>query len=90
MAANADECDEDFHKIIQMYTTDFNAHQLQVQLQVFSATFPTVHIHKEVTDKLNLIDIANIFIAGNEHRMSVFGTFQASDKYFFVCKLECH
>ena len=30
---------KDLHRIIQLYTTDFNAHQLQVQLQVFSATF---------------------------------------------------
>ena len=39
-----------------------------------------LHIQKEATDKLNLIDVANMFIAGSEHRMTVFGTFHESDR----------
>ena len=39
-----------------------------------------LHIQKEATDKLNLIDVANMFIAGSEHRMTVFGAFHESDR----------
>ncbi len=37
-------------------------------------------IHKSFTDKLNLVGIANDFIAGNEHKKNVFGIeFKVSD-----------
>ena len=39
-----------------------------------------LHIQKEATDKPNLIDVANVFIAGSEHRMTVFGSFHESDR----------
>ena len=32
-----------------------------------------VHIHKSRTDHLNLVDIANDFIVGSDHRKQVFG-----------------
>ncbi len=39
-----------------------------------------LNIHKSFTDKLNLVDVANDFIAGNEHRKNVFGIeFKVSD-----------
>ena len=38
-----------------------------------------LHIHRELTDKLNLIEMANEFISGNEHRLTVFGTFKPTD-----------
>ena len=39
-----------------------------------------LHIHKSHTDSLNLVDVANDFIAGNDHRKHVFGNeFKASD-----------
>ena len=33
-----------------------------------------MHIHKDQTDALNLVDVANDFIAGSNHRKDVFGT----------------
>ena len=39
-----------------------------------------LHIHKNRTESLNLVDVANDFIAGNDHRKHVFGTeFKLSD-----------
>lgn len=38
-----------------------------------------LHIHKELTDKLDLISIANDFVAGDTHRLTVFGTFASKD-----------
>ena len=39
-----------------------------------------LHIHKSSTDQLSLVDVANDFIAGNEHRQHVFGRrFSPSD-----------
>ena len=38
-------------------------------------------VHKEFTDKLSLIDVANEFISGSEHRKNVFSMeFSQSDK----------
>ena len=34
-----------------------------------------LHVHKHLTDKLDLVKIANGFVAGSEHRLSVFGHF---------------
>ena len=42
-----------------------------------------LHVHKSYTDKLNLVDIANDFIADNEHRKRMFGMeFKVSDLDF--------
>ena len=38
-----------------------------------------IHVHKNVTEKLNLVDIANEFVAGSEHRLTIFGKFLATD-----------
>ena len=38
-----------------------------------------LHVYKDLTDKLNLIDTANEFVKGSEHRETVFGTFLATD-----------
>ena len=38
-----------------------------------------LHIHKELTDKLDLITIANDFVAGDTYRLTVFGTFTSKD-----------
>ena len=35
--------------------------------------------HKHLSDKLDLIEIANEFVRGYEHRMTIFGTFSQSD-----------
>ena len=32
-----------------------------------------LHVHKDYTKKLVLVDVANDFISGNEHRTQVFG-----------------
>ena len=34
-----------------------------------------LHIHKELTDDLDLKDVATEFISGSEHRLSIFGKF---------------
>ena len=38
-----------------------------------------LHIHRELTDKLNLTAVANDFVSGSEHRSTLFGTFETSD-----------
>ena len=35
----------------------------------------TLHIHKDKTDNLPLDTCVNDFVAGNEHRLTLFGTF---------------
>ena len=39
----------------------------------------TLHIHKQLTDELDLISLANQFVAGDTHRLTVFGTFTLTD-----------
>ena len=34
-----------------------------------------LHVHKDKTDQLNLADVGNNFVAGSEHRLSLFGNF---------------
>ena len=34
-----------------------------------------LHVHKDLTDGLNLIDVANEFVSSNESRLHVFGKF---------------
>ena len=34
-----------------------------------------LHIHKELTDDLDLKDVETEFISGSEHRLSIFGKF---------------
>ena len=41
--------------------------------------FLVLHVHRELTDKLNLIDTANEFIFGHEHRQQIFGKFVQTD-----------
>ena len=54
-----------------------------------------LHVHKELTDSLDLITVANDFAADSEHRLSIFGHFTESDCYSggfcFKCKssLKC-
>ena len=36
----------------------------------------TLYVHKESTDSLNLVQIANEFVQGNESRQRLFGNFQ--------------
>ena len=38
-----------------------------------------LHVHKERTDALDLIDVANDFVSLSEHRLSIFGKFQETD-----------
>ena len=49
-----------------------------------------LHVHKELTDSLDMITVANDFVAGSEHRLSMFGCFSESDCYsggfYFKCK----
>ena len=38
-----------------------------------------LHIHKELTDKLDLVKTANALTSGNDHRHQIFGVFKSSD-----------
>ena len=39
-----------------------------------------LHVHEDLTDKLNLIEVANDFVANKqEHRSKMFGLFQQKD-----------
>ena len=39
-----------------------------------------LHVHKELTDRLNLLDVANEFVANKlEHRLNIFGKFTRED-----------
>ena len=58
-----------------------------------------LHIHKDRTDQLNLIDVANEFVARNDNRKRYFGKFSAfddniikNDKFYFLfgCKRLFH
>ena len=54
-----------------------------------------LHVHKELTDSLDLITVTNDFVTDSEHRLSMFGHFTESDCYSggfcFKCKssLKC-
>ena len=37
-----------------------------------------LHVHKEMTDQLSMLEVANKFV-NTEHRMTVFGTFTEAD-----------
>ena len=37
-------------------------------------------VHKERTDNLDLLDVANAFISGSEHRLYTFGVFKVLDR----------
>ena len=39
-----------------------------------------LHVHKELTDKLNILEVANEFVANKlEHRLNIFGKFTEKD-----------
>ena len=38
-----------------------------------------LHIHKECTDQLNLIDLGNAFVRNSHHRETLFGKFLPND-----------
>ena len=38
-----------------------------------------LYVHKNLTDDLNLVQVANEFLSGSEHRLTVFGSFDGSD-----------
>ena len=38
-----------------------------------------LHVHKEHTDKINLIDVGNDFVNQSEHRMTQLGKFTPTD-----------
>ena len=38
-----------------------------------------LHIYKEKTDQLDLIDVGNNFVANHQHRLTVFGKFSQKD-----------
>ena len=38
-----------------------------------------LHVHKTLTDTLDLIEVVNEFVTGSEHRLAMFGNFVHSD-----------
>ena len=42
----------------------------------------TLHIHKDLVDKLNLVDIGNNFVSASEHRQHSLGRFLLTDYIF--------
>ena len=42
----------------------------------------TLFVHRDETEKVSLIDVANDFVSGNEHRLSYFGKFSEEDLVF--------
>ena len=38
-----------------------------------------LHMHKERTDKIDIVSVANEFVAQREHRSSIFGKFTDAD-----------
>ena len=38
-----------------------------------------LHVHKQLTDSLDLIEVANRFVANNDSRKQIFGTFSKRD-----------
>ena len=36
-----------------------------------------LHVHKERTDCLDIVAVANDFVSASEHRSSIFGTFKS-------------
>ena len=50
-----------------------------------------LHVHKDCTEKLNLVEIANDFVGYSETRLSNFGTFQETDhkRQIVVVKSKC-
>lgn len=38
-----------------------------------------LHVHKTLTDSLNLIEVANEFVTGSDHRLTMFGKFGPSE-----------
>ena len=53
-----------------------------------------LHVHKDRTDSLDLITVANNFVIDSDHRLSIFGCFTESDCYSggfcFKCKSSLH
>ena len=41
--------------------------------------FMTLHVHKDRTDALTLVDVANDFVVEKENRKQLFGKFSAND-----------
>ncbi len=37
-----------------------------------------LHVHRDITDSLDMISVANEFVADSEHRSQIFGTFVAN------------
>ena len=60
-----------------LYTVKSYLKSTMTQTRLNSITI--LSIHKHLTDKLDLTEIANEFVRGSEHRMTIFGTFSQSD-----------
>ena len=39
-----------------------------------------LHVHKDRTDALNLAEVANDYVSGSEHRLTMFGKIENVDK----------
>ena len=55
-----------------------------------------LHVHKDLTDSLDLIEVANSFVSDSEHRLRIFGKFalqsirnNESYEFFWEKVLKC-
>ena len=62
----------------------FSATSVQKRIKKRSSVHPAsnkvnnlmvLNIHKDQCEELDLVDVANTFVAGSEHRLSLFGKF---------------
>ena len=73
-ATNA--CSERAFSAVRRVKTYLRSTMTQLRLN----SLMLLHVHKELTDSVSLIDVANDFVAGNDHRREVFGqAFKPSD-----------
>ena len=54
-------------------TSALHSYILKIQLRMNNLM--VLHIHKQNLDQLNMVEVANDFVTGSEHRLTLFGTF---------------
>ena len=70
-------CSERFFSVLRLIKSYLRSTMRQPHLNHLMV----LNVHKEFTDKLSLIDVANEFISGSEYRKNVFSMeFSQSDK----------
>ena len=89
-AANKEDYTNELEEIVSFYGNDFDTDELSTQLDIFSSNFTIENDKQRITlreclnhlmtlniykNEMDLKQVANEFIRGNEHRMRFFGNF---------------